>query len=329
MKEIKKFKLQIVQIVIAFTLGIGIVYWIYQDFDFSEVWVLLKNDTKWEWMFLSLVFGVLSHVVRGLRWRLALAPLDAYPKKRNCINAIFISYFTNMLIPRIGELSRCMVLSKYDKISFSKSLGSVVAERFVDTICISLLTGLTILLQLPLFMDFFRETGLKNPISDIYGILILIGATLLVVVLVYFIVRRFMLLTKVKEIGRNMWQGFIALRSMKGKSWWYLVYTVLLWVCYFLHFYLTFYCFDFSDDLGLAAGLSLFIVGSIAVIVPTPNGAGPWHFAIITMMTLYGVNQDDARIFALVVHSIQTFLVILLGIYGLLALPLSNKNIEK
>ena len=73
----------------------------------------------------------------------------------------------------------------------------------------------------------------------------------------------------------------------------------------------------------------MFVVGSIAVIVPTPNGAGPWHFAIITMMMMYGISKDNAGIFALIVHGIQTFLLILLGIYGLVALPLTNKRLNK
>ena len=57
----------------------------------------------------------------------------------------------------------------------------------------------------------------------------------------------------------------------------------------------------------------MFVGGTFAVIVPTPNGAGPWHFAVITMMMLYGVNATDAGIFALIVHGIQTLLVIVLG----------------
>lgn len=90
-------------------------------------------------------------------------------------------------------------------------------------------------------------------------------------------------------------------------------------LCFFL-------LFRFSDNLGVMAGLVMFAVGSIAVVVPTPNGAGPWHFAVITMMMLYGVEKEDAGIFALLVHGIQTFLLILLGIYGLAALPFTNKT---
>lgn len=93
-----------------------------------------------------------------------------------------------------------------------------------------------------------------------------------------------------------------------------------------LQFYVSLFSFDFSADLGLMPALVMFVVGSIAVAVPTPNGAGPWHFAVITMMMMYGVNKGDAGIFALLVHGIQTFLLILLGIYGLVALPLINRK---
>jgi hypothetical protein len=74
------------------------------------------------------------------------------------------------------------------------------------------------------------------------------------------------------------------------------------------------------------AGLVIFVVGSLAVVVPTPNGAGPWHFAVISMMVLYGIGKEEAAIFALIVHGIQTLLIILLGIYGLAALPFTNKK---
>lgn len=127
---------------------------------------------------------------------------------------------------------------------------------------------------------------------------------------------------------KNVWLGCLSIRNVKHPVL-YILYTVAIWACYFLHFYLTFYCFDFSAGLGWAAGMVLFVVGSIAVIVPTPNGAGPWHFAVITMMMMYGVSKEDAGIFALLVHGIQTFLLILLGIYGLVALPLTNKNKTK
>ena len=133
------------------------------------------------------------------------------------------------------------------------------------------------------------------------------------------------LLTKIKSIIRNFWEGVTSLGKMKNSSL-FIIETVGIWFCYFMQFYLCVFCFGFSSGLSLAAALLLFVGGSIAVVVPTPNGAGPWHFAVMTMMMLYGVGKEDAGIFALLVHGIQTFLLILLGIYGLLALPFTNKT---
>ena len=123
----------------------------------------------------------------------------------------------------------------------------------------------------------------------------------------------------------NVWEGVMSLKSVKNIPL-FLLYTVLIWGCYFYHFYITFYCFAFTEHLSFLAGLVMFVGGTFAVIVPTPNGAGPWHFAVITMMMLYGVNATDAGVFALIVHGIQTLLVIILGIYGWLHLSLVNRT---
>lgn len=135
----------------------------YRDFDFARAEEILLHGTNWGWMLLSLLFGVMSHVFRGWRWKQTLKPLDAYPKTSDCVDAIFVSYATNLILPRVGEVSRCGVLAKYDHVSFAKSLGTVVTERLVDALCILLITGLTFLMQMPVFLRFFEETGTKIP----------------------------------------------------------------------------------------------------------------------------------------------------------------------
>ncbi|WP_287827598.1 lysylphosphatidylglycerol synthase transmembrane domain-containing protein [Bacteroides sp.] len=326
--ETKKGLKYTMQVLIAFGLGVGIIYWIYQDLDFDKVWNVLENETNWYWMILSLFFGVLSHVLRGWRWMLALEPLGVKPKRSNAVNAIFTSYAVNLVVPRLGEFTRCGVLTKYDQVSFSKSLGSVVAERFVDSACAFFVLFLAILLQGNHFFAFFKNTGIQIPAEGLLSnssFYIFIFCFIAVIILLYWLTKKLTLLDRAKGILQNIWEGVIALRKIK-KANLYWLFTALIWVCYFLHFYLTFYCFSFTSDLGPLAGLALFIVGSFAVVVPTPNGAGPWHFAVITMMMLYGVDKIDAGIFALIVHTIQSFLVVLLGTYGFVALPLSNKN---
>ena len=129
----------------------------------------------------------------------------------------------------------------------------------------------------------------------------------------------------VNDVVLNVWEGILSLRSVSNVPL-FVVYTLLIWACYFFHFYLTFYCFSFTAHLGVLAGLVMFVGGTFAVIVPTPNGAGPWHFAVITMMMLYGVSAADAGIFALIVHGIQTLLVIVLGLWGWLHLMVGRRH---
>ena len=326
--ERKKIFKKVLQMVFPLLLGAFILVWVYRDFNFQRVGEVLTGGMDYGWILLSLVFGVFANLFRGWRWKLALEPLGEYPKTSHCVYAIFISYASNLVIPRVGEVTRCGVLSKYDGVSFSQSLGTVVSERMIDTLCVGLITGGVLLSQMPVFATFFAETGTNVGryaevlTSAHFYLIILCGLAILV--LGFFLIRNIALFAKLKGILQNIWQGVIALKDIRQIPL-YIVYTFGIWVCYFLEFYLAFYAFSFSAHLGLSAGLVMFVVGTLAVIVPTPNGAGPWHFAVMTMMMLYGVGKEDAGIFALLVHGIQTFLLILLGIYGLSALPFTNK----
>lgn len=128
-----------------------------------------------------------------------------------------------------------------------------------------------------------------------------------------------------KDTLGSIWQGVMSLRNVKNVPL-FIFFTLAIWGSYFLHYYLTFFCFEATSSLGMMCALVTFIVGSIAVIVPTPNGAGPWHFAVKTMLILYGVGANDALYFVLIVHSVQTLLVVFLGIYAWLALSFTEKR---
>ncbi len=325
----KKLLLKTFKILLPLVLGAFILYWVYKDFDFSQLAAVYYQDFRWEWMLVALFFGVWSHIFRGWRWMLSLEPLGQYPKKSNSVYAIFVAYATNLIIPRVGEVSRCGILFKYDKIPFNLSLGTLVTERLIDSLCVLFIALLAFLFQLPQFLSFFSSTGTRiDSFIDLFTSFHFYLWIFLIVVVILgmvYLVRTFSFFSKIRRIGQEIWQGVISLRNVKNKKL-YIFYTVAIWSCYFLEFYLTFYCFSFTQHLGILAGLVLFVAGSIAVVVPTPNGAGPWHFAIIAMLSLYGVSVADAGIFALLVHGIQTLLVVLLGIYGLTALPLLNKN---
>ena len=180
-----------------------------------------------------------------------------------------------------------------------------------------------------MFLNFFRTTGTSmDSILGQFtatGYLVTAICGVAVLILLHFLLRKLAIYNKVKATLGGLWQGVISLKGVKNVPL-FIAFTIGIWLSYFLHYYLTFQCFESTSHLSLMCGLVTFIVGSIAVIVPTPNGAGPWHFAVKTMLILYGIQSNDALYFVLIVHSVQTLLVILLGIYAWIALAFTKKH---
>lgn len=319
----------IFKVSLSLLLGGLILYWMYRDFNFHKISDVLFHKMDWTWMLLSFPFGVLAQLFRGWRWRQTLEPVGEHARTSVRINSIFLSYAVSLMIPRVGEFARCGILRRYDGVSFPKALGTVVTERAIDSLLVLVITGLTILLQLRVFDTFFDETGtsidsiLTQFSSAGYFVTAICGVAVLI--LLFFLLRRLHIYNKVKATFTGIWQGVLSLRLVRNVPL-FIVFTLGIWVSYFLHYYLTFFCFDATSHLGVMCALVTFIVGSIAVVVPTPNGAGPWHFAVKTMLILYGVADTDALYFVLIVHSVQTILVILLGIYAWIALSFTKRN---
>ena len=301
----------------------------YRDFDFKNVSRVVLHEMDWTWMLLSFPFGILAQMFRGWRWQMSLNPIGEYPRASTSINSIFLSYAVSLVVPRIGEFARCGVLKRYDGVSFTKALGTVVTERIIDSLLVLAITLLTLFFQLRVFDRFFSRTGTNIEIMfdrfSTTGYVVTAVCAVAVLILLWYLLRRFSIYNKVKCTISGLMQGVFSLRGVKNMPL-YVVFTLGIWVSYFLHYYLTFFCFEATSGLGMACALVTFIVGSIAVIVPTPNGAGPWHFAVKTMLILYGVGETDALYFVLIVHSVQTLLVILLGIYAWMALAFTKKR---
>lgn len=319
----------ILKVVFSLLLGGVILYWMYRDFDFKNVSRVVLHEMDWTWMLLSFPFGILAQMFRGWRWQMSLNPIGEYPRASTSINSIFLSYAVSLVVPRIGEFARCGVLKRYDGVSFTKALGTVVTERIIDSLLVLAITLLTLFFQLRVFDRFFSRTGTNIEIMfdrfSTTGYVVTTVCAVAVLILLWYLLRRFSIYNKVKCTISGLMQGVFSLRGVKNMPL-YVVFTLGIWVSYFLHYYLTFFCFEATSGLGMACALVTFIVGSIAVIVPTPNGAGPWHFAVKTMLILYGVGETDALYFVLIVHSVQTLLVILLGIYAWMALAFTKKR---
>ena len=358
--EIKNIISSVAKVVLPFVLGGAILWWMYRGEDFSSISHVLTEEMNWTWMLLSFPFGILAQMFRGWRWKQTLEPIitrkeeggrtkdegerrkdeggrtkeegPAINRASTCIHAVFISYAASLIIPRIGEFSRCAILKRYDGISFSKALGTVVTERAVDTLIVMIYSGIILLVEMSVFGTFFRKTG--TSLDRILGGFSAMGwvvtaiCAVAVLILLHLLLKNFSIYNKVKMTLGGIWEGVLSLKGVRNLPL-YLFFSIGIWVMYFLHYYLTFFCFDFTENLGIGCALVSFVVANFAVIVPTPNGAGPWHFAIKTMLILYGVADEQALWFVLIVHTVQTMLVIALGIYAWAALMFTKRVSRK
>lgn len=329
MEIVRKIANNTFKIVVSLALGGAILYWMYRGFDFGQIKDVLLHGMDWTWMLLSFPFGIMAQVFRGWRWRQTLEPIGERPRTSVSVCAIFLSYAASLVIPRIGEFARCGVLRRWDGVSFAKALGTVVTERAIDSLLVLLVTAATLLFQLKIFGTFFERTG--TSMDTILGKFTATGYVVTAVcavaalLLLWYLLRKMSIYNKVRSTFTGLWQGVMSLKNV-GNVPLFVFYTLAIWLCYFLHYYLTFFCFPATSHLGIGCALVTFIVGSIAVVVPTPNGAGPWHFAVKTMLILYGVAGTDALYFVLIVHSVQTLLVVLLGVYAWIALSFTQKR---
>ena len=319
------------KIVLPLLIAGALLCWMYRDFDFTEVKRIFLDEMNLWWLFASLIPITLSHIFRGLRWLITLEPLGYRPKTGDSIDSIFVAYAANVLVPRVGEVSRCAVLTKYDKVPFSKALGTLVAERLIDMLLVLLFVCVMLLTQLDVFLSLFAQTGtneaslaelLTSPKTYLFVVAVVAACVALWIPL-----RKTKLYAKVKQAISGFVDGLLSLKTMHRKGL-FLLYTIGIWVGYFLEFYIAFFCFPFTADLTMVQALVIFAAISLAIIIPTPNGAGPWHFVVISMMTLYGVSHTDASSFALIVHTFQTLGVIMLGAYGWVALQMRNRKMK-
>lgn len=314
-----------------FILGGAILYWMFRNFDFKSMERVLCEEMNWWWMLLSFPFGILAQAFRGWRWKQALEPVGENPRTSTTIYSIFISYAASLAVPRIGEFTRCGVLKRWEGTSFPKAIGTVVTERAVDSLLILILTLITFLSQVPVFLTFFSRTGTR--FDEIFGMFTTTGyivtaiCGVAVLISLYSVRKKLSFYDKVKATLHGVIEGVMSLRGVKNIPL-FIFYSIAIWASYFLHYYLTFFCFSGTAHLGITCAMVTFIVGSIAVLVPTPNGAGPWHFAVKTMLILYGVADNEALYFVLIVHTVQTLLVIAIGVYAWAALAFKERRLR-
>ena len=325
----KKITLKILKFLAFFTLGAFIFWLIYKDQDIERIKSVLKNEVKYFWILISLLIGLLSHISRTLRWGLMIEPIGHKPRFINTFLAVMVGYLMNMAFPRMGEISRCGVLSKYEKISFTKLIGTVVAERLVDVISLLILLGIVFFSQFGKMLNFIKQNPeMQEKLDAVFTSPYLIVGVIIIIILFFIFRKAFKdtaVFKKIIDILNNFKEGFISIRSIKRKGWFYF-HSVFIWVLYYFMLYTIFFAFDFTSNIGPIAGLTTFVMASFGMVAPVQGGIGAWHFMAIEALSLYGVANENGIIFAFVAHGSMTAMIIIIGIISLLVLPFINQR---
>ncbi|RHJ76799.1 lysylphosphatidylglycerol synthase transmembrane domain-containing protein [Parabacteroides sp. AM08-6] len=318
-----------VKIFLPLAFGCLLLWYLYSKMDISEIWAVVRRGVHYEIILFSLLFGLGANIMRGLRWGLLIRSLGDKVKTSDVIYAVLGNYAVNLVLPRVGEVWRCGMITKYDNIPFTRLLGTLLIDRVSDTVMVGLITMSIILFNFDFFQAFFSlNPTLLDGFRTMFNSIWIYVAGIIFIAVIWFIftyMSNFTLVKKAKSMLQNIWEGMKSIWLMKQKGL-FVIQTLLIWTGYFLYFYVTFYAFDFTRNLGVTVGLIAFTMSSIAVAVPIQGGMGPWHFMVIATLMCYGVNENDAAAFALVVFTIQTAWLGLTGLFGVVALPITNRK---
>ncbi|MCW0482593.1 lysylphosphatidylglycerol synthase transmembrane domain-containing protein [Gaoshiqia sediminis] len=325
----KQKLVKVLKIIAFFALGLVLFWLVYKDQDIDRIKSVLKNDVNYLWIWVSLLLGLLSHLSRTLRWILMIEPLGHKPRVLNTFLAVMVGYLMNLVVPRMGEISRCGVLSRYEKISFTKLVGTVVTERIIDVIMLLLLTMLVLVSQFGKILQFLENNPhvkqkFDNFTLTVWDVLALAG----IVLAFYFFrkkIKKSAALVKVHEIMLKFGEGLKTIKNMKNK-WAFILHSVFIWLMYYLMLYVVFFCFEFTAHLAPLAALTTFVLGSFGMVAPVQGGIGAWHFMVIQALIVYGVSKADGVVFAFLAHGTMTAMLIVMGLISVLALPFLNRQ---
>jgi uncharacterized membrane protein YbhN (UPF0104 family) len=254
------------------------------------------------------------------------------PRKLNTFFAVMIGYIMNLVLPRMGEISKCGVLARYENISFVRLIGTVITERIFDMLMLMLFTFLMIATQFGHVLRFLNDNPEVSEkfISLVTSPVILAAGFLILFALILFW-KRIKSSHLVKRLGNtaiHFKEGILSVRHIRNKGE-FLFHTLFIWFMYYLMLYISFFAFDFTSSLSPLAGLTTFVLASFGMVAPVQGGIGAWHFMTRESLALYGVPYEDGIIFAFLAHGIMTLMVIVLGIISFMALPFLNQRNSK
>ncbi|MBC5994207.1 lysylphosphatidylglycerol synthase transmembrane domain-containing protein [Pontibacter cellulosilyticus] len=318
----------------ALLLGVSafLMWYALKELDFQKMWDELKN-TNYSWIAVSLLMGVAAYISRAYRWQMQIKPTGHSPSLLHTYRAMMIGYLANLVLPRMGEVVRCSILKRSDNVPVNTGFGTVIAERFIDMIMLLLAVGITFLVEFNRIRNFFlglfteKYTGMEQTINSLYWVFwVLLGAA---VVILFIMLRYLNRLRKnayfKKAVGfvKGMLQGVFSITKLdKQAVFW--GHTVFVWLMYYAMSVVVFFAMPATSELSWGAGLSVLVIGSLGMAAPVQGGIGVYHLLVQATLLLYGVPKEAGMAYALLAHTSQTLLVVVMGVLSFIATMLQR-----
>jgi uncharacterized protein (TIRG00374 family) len=248
-----------------------------------------------------------------------------------------VGYLANTAIPRLGEITRCGVLSRKDKIPFDSLFGSVIAERVFDMIVLVIIMFAVIIFQLDLlggFIDKYVVTPLDSKFSDNGIALIILISVIIIFIVAFFVLlkkykdrlRTINLFNKIEGFFRGLMDGVKTIFRIKTKVL-FLFYSVMIWLCYTMMTYVTFFALVNTSQLNFVDGMTVMSMGSLGIVAPVPGGIGAYHFVVkAVLVELYHVASEPAASYATILHAAQTVMIIVVGTFSYMMLIMLTRK---
>ncbi|MBX9723861.1 MAG: flippase-like domain-containing protein, partial [Candidatus Obscuribacterales bacterium] len=270
---------QIVKQVIGIVLAGGMLYWCFKDADLAKLWHYAQ-DADPKFLCLVTVSALLSHLLRAWRWIILLKPLSDKPISLwNSFCAVMYGYAVNIVIPRGGEVSRLVAISKSESIPWAGVVPTMFIDRLLDLAMLVLLIGLTITV-LPsgnLNLPWVLPTGITLCAATFVGLFSLPFVGKIGRAFLEFAPVKKAVPAKIAEKIEKLLQQFdLGTRSLTqvGNLVVIALFSVSIWACYYMNMYLMLCAFHLDKVVDLAKGLVCFTISSVGVLVPTPGSAG-------------------------------------------------------
>ncbi len=331
-----KKALSVFNYLVFLLLGVLFLWLVFRKQDPQEIIeAILTADYKW--ILLGILAGILSHLARAARWNILINSMGYKTNLLTTFYAVMTGYLANTAVPRLGEVTRCGVLSKKQKIPFTAVLGTMIAERIFDMIVLLTIIFMVIVFQWKLVGSFISQNVL-TPLSahfenNIVPIIIFIIVFVVIIVIVVVLwkkfgsfLQRYAFFRKLAEFAKGMVEGIQTIRKTKNKAG-FLIYTVVIWGMYTLMIYLPFLALQETSGLGFEDALTVMSIGSLGIVAPVPGGIGTYHWIVKAILyELYGISPLIAASFATITHAAQTLMIIVVGGLSFLMLFLQKNK---